>query len=183
MKYLAILALILAPMSPAFAAQMRDMSLSPAESMRQPDIDHSNGSVSGNYQKFLGNTGGTDPVQQRIQDQTGGIGASNRFMDTYCNPNFRPLAMQNNGSMQNCLTTQRQDVCQQFQHLPADAQQTLDQTINCYNADDRGTDCSSFDSRRLQLIKRYWNDQNTARSLVFLPDDIINGSNKCMGAR
>jgi len=175
--------------SPTFAqSQMRDYSLSPGESVQQPNVSHAQS-----------NTGGVAPLGSASSTQFNPYSSplnrpnlvynpnpqtpANSFMTGYCDPNFHPLVM--TGNMQTCFQAAQQQVCQQFQQLPADVQTALDTATACvYNAangDASATEnCSAYDTNRLQLLKKYWQDQNTSYAILFLPDEVLNGPAKCM---
>lgn len=120
--------------------------------------------------------------------------ASRRFMDGYCSNSFTP-AIANDpryAATADCIKRSKEQVCAQFQQLPPDAQNVLDQTIGCNNKllngdaqDPRSSGgamdgCTTTDGSRLQLLKKYWRDMNTAYALVFMPDDVLDGSTKCV---
>jgi hypothetical protein len=168
-----------------------DLSLSPEESFRQPDISHSQSDGFGtptNPQDF-----GHDNA-----DYTPGAyntGGASSFMAGYCDPNFKPIIANAPGlsALQSCLETQKRQSCDEFQHLPADAQAALDSVIDCMQSDSDTADgqraaddpgCLSGDTQRLRLLKKYWHNEAITHALVFMPDDIVAASGKCMqGAR
>jgi hypothetical protein len=171
------------------AKSIPDYSLSPAETAQQPSSPSTNPA----YQQYLNQNNLSNPgLPANAQTPTNTPSVATRFMNGFCDPNFNPAIAGNPqyASMATCLRQQRESICAQFQTLPEDAKRALDQTLDCNskilngeNPDGQpstiGT-CSETDSTRLQLIKKYWKDQNTARALLFLPDDVVDSSSKCL---
>ena len=122
------------------------------------------------------------------------ITVSTHFMEGYCDQNFAPAIAKDShyAVIASCLRQQREQVCSQFQQLPDDAKKVLDHTIDCNSkllngenpdeqtAADATTNCGETDGVRLQLMKKYWRDPNTTYALLFLPDEIMNNSSKCL---
>ncbi len=204
MKYVSTLALITCLISfDASAQRMHDFSMDEQESLQQ-GTTRSN--PSGNYQQFQNQ----QPANQNNPSFNPGLsGSSNyntqlpgqpasRFMAGYCDPNFKPM-LSNAGriaSMNACIETQKKQACDMFAQLPSDAQQVMDSSIGCvYNQANNGQmdengfivqnggaqDCSAGDSQRINLLQRYWQQQNVAYAIVFLPDMVLNAPNRCMG--
>lgn len=171
---------------PAQAARIRDMSLSPEESMRQPDITHSR------PHSWEANTDmqTNQAVPGTLPPGAGGQAQAGRFMDGYCDPNFKPLAGSARGNaMQSCMNAARQEACQTFYHLPADAQAAIDDSVSCVNAASEAGEenpspsgaCQDSERRRLTLAKKYWDNQAVAHALVALPEMVTNPLSGCMG--
>lgn len=163
----------------AEAARMKDMSLSPEESFKQPNI----------ITQVPGLGGAQTPASDPAMPPEQGNGAltntpSARFMDGYCDPNFRP-AVQVNNPLQNCLQQTRLQACDMFRRLPQEAQNAVDQTVTCANtAYEEETirlpsTCKENDRSRLQLIKKYWQEKDTAYALVFLPGMVTDTGSLC----
>jgi len=165
-----------------------DLSLSPEETLNRPDISHS---PDGNYgmrqNPYYNNRNNNGYNPQEAYDS----GTSSRFMTGYCDPNFKPLVANAPGlsGLQSCMETQKQQTCDAFQHLPSDVQAALDSVISCLQSDSdtaegqRASDdpgCTSGDTQRLNLLKKYWGNEAITHALVFMPDEIMNASGKCM---
>lgn len=199
MKYIALIAALACLAShDAHAQRMRDFSMPESDSLNQPT---SNKSQSGNYQQYMNQQGSGD----RFNYQRGSNSnmqlpnqPSTQFMAGYCDPNFRPLLANrgNVANLNNCMENQKKQACDMFANLPRDAQRTMDSIIACQynNANDGGMDengyvqqgrgmqdCSEGDSIRMNLLRQYWNNQNTAYAIVFLPDMVADGASQCMG--
>ena len=176
----------------ALAKPMPDYSLSPSETARQPNISNNTQPLnSGTTPNGVGDF--KNPSAPLLPG--GGMPApSSNFMDGYCDRNFTP-AIANDphyAAIANCLKQQKEQTCAQFQQLPADARQLLDQAISCTNrllsgenpdtpeAMNAPTNCEQTDGARLQLLKKYWRDANTAYALVFMPDNVLASSSTCM---
>lgn len=168
-------------------AQQRipDLSLPPDESLRQPNISHQ-----GN-QPIMGQNG-YDSSDTAARGSTAAPQPSfgTHFIDGYCDPNFRPLIANTPGlaAMQECLDEQKQQACETFRGLPADAKRAISDAIDCRYQISEGAvsgaapgtaDCSPGDTARLQLLEKYWNDSITAQALVFLPDTVLGISGRC----
>lgn len=126
--------------------------------------------------------------------------ASTQFMVGYCDDNFQPL-LANSGriaQLNACISEQKKQACNMFLGMPIDAQRAVDSVISCdYTRANEGQldengyvqqmpsagDCTNGDSLRMNLLKQYWRDQNTAYAIVFLPDMVLNGAARCMGGQ
>src|SRR5262249_40003674 len=106
---------------------------------------------------------------------------SDSFMAGYCDMHFKPVAENE------CMEMQREEICEEFRHLPSDAQGVLDNIIGCMQADagdgqsaanDPG--CVAGDAQRLRLIKKYCNDESTSHALTFLPEEMMKAPEKCL---
>lgn len=184
MKYYLILLFFLIPATALAQGRIPDLSMPPDESLRQPDISHQND----NIQPLMNQNVGTAPNIPIGQNNLPPEQPGTHFIDGYCDPNFRPLIANTPGlaGMQECLEQQKQQSCDTFRNLPADAKRAVSDTVDCrYQAGGGNTqtaaDCSRSDTLRLQMLKKYWGDSDTARALVFLPDDVLGTSGKCTG--
>ncbi|MDE3015731.1 MAG: hypothetical protein KGI29_02265 [Pseudomonadota bacterium] len=182
MKHYLIIIICLIP-SAAFAqSRIRDLSLPPDESLNQPDTPSYN-----NLQPLTnpnGNAAPDIPIDRNNPQQQ----ATAHFIDGYCDPNFKPLIANMPGlaGMQDCLEQQKQQSCSTFHSLPADAKRAVSDAVDCrYQATNGDTqtapDCGASDALRLQLLKKYWGNGDTAQALVFLPGDVLGTSGKCTG--
>ncbi len=180
----------------AMAARMRDMSLSVEDSMREPDITTTNPQDYLNPGGFGSNTQGT----LKAPTKPGGYGSAysgannydatalpaDSYMVGYCDPNVGVRA----GAMQDCIAQGKKQTCDIFAQLPNDAQRLLDRTISCLSDtaeyeddyDSARKDCG-YERARLGLLKKYWEEQQTAYALVFLPDMVMNAAANCMPNR
>jgi len=179
----------------AAAQRMRDMSLSPEESLQQPNISHAQpGYNQANpYQAappaYSRPSTGQD-MYPAMPDNPYGAGPANSFMTAFCDPAFHPVVA-GNSALAACMATQKQQACTAFRQLPAAAKGLLDQAIDCAyaagNADAAAApatyDCAAYDSRRLELLKTYWQDSATAHALIFMPDEVLGGDSLCLRGR
>lgn len=205
-RYIPLAFLLLA--SPAQAQRVQNLSMSPEEMRKQNVQTRINPTTTNN--RLPGNdlmpsvpTQNGYPVisapgaQQPVNNQ-------GHFMDGYCDPNFKPLLARNPkyAGMANCLEQQKQQACGLYAALPPDARGVMDATMDCMAQQQNGgleeapdgtlqptaapaiaRDCSYNDSQRLNLLKRYWQDANTAYALVFIPDLAMDAGGSCMGGR
>lgn len=159
---------------PAEAARIQDMSLTPRESLQQPDIVNATAPLGG--QPAYDNEAAADAYISGT--------ATRRFMDGYCDASVRP-AVSGANALQTCMQEARADACARFQQLPPDAQEVIDRAVACgYAAGEDGAmpdECADNSDRQLQLLRKYWGDQNTAQALVFLPDKVNNPAALCQG--
>src|SRR5690606_31270275 len=134
MKYLLALMLIMTA-SEASAQRIRDMSLSPEESMQQPDISHSQGTLppgnwsnqfdrtyegEGHAQNFQYSGNGYEPARQRY------------FMESFCSPQNKPLVRSARlANMTVCIEEMKVKACDAFRSLPAEAQGSVDGATEC----------------------------------------------------
>jgi hypothetical protein len=198
MKRYALACLMMFVAQDASAQHIRDMSLSVEDSMKQPSsTGNRNNDV---YQQYLQQNGsaGQLPGNSALAPVNPIIGSSAvngtpaaQFMDGYCDPNFRPTIADSASisGMQSCLKQEREQACALFQKLPADVKSVVGDTVNCLynvgnNAGMQGNNveanaCAGNDTRRLQLLKKYWQDQYSMYGLVYLPDDVLGASGKC----
>lgn len=178
-------AALLAMTTSAYAQRMPDYSMSVEESLKpqanptpQPGYNTAPGYP--NYQQMDDN-----PVQQRLREMEMPQ-VTGSFMTGYCDPNFRPVAPVSAVVMV-CLKEQREKSCAQFKSLPPDVQPVVDVAAGCAfalgNNDENLMDpdvCADSDTRRMEILKKYWQDQATASALVFLPDSVAGGDSKCI---
>jgi hypothetical protein len=160
-----------------------DLSMSPQETFDDfknapvQNNNNNNGGWNTNNSDF-GNSFGNGAPPGNVSNTYPTV-PSGSYMEGYCDPNFRPVV--NN----DCMYSQRGNICAEFQHLPPDAKAALDTVIACMENNGPGAmqdpACASADAQRMQLVKKYWNNQNTSHALMFLPDEMIQGSQKCLG--
>jgi hypothetical protein len=201
MKHITALALVTCLLAPAFisdaqAQRMRDFSMPEGESLQQgttrsnktivqPGMNQNN--YNNNYNRGSGYNNAQLPGQP-----------SSQFMVGYCDPNFQPVLANTGriGNLNNCMENQKKEACDMFAGLPRDVQRIMDSVISCeYNntnggqMDENGyinqapqqNDCSQGDSARMNMLRQYWNNQNLAYAIVFLPDMVASGASRCMG--
>ncbi len=121
----------------AWAAGIRDLSMSPTEMLQQNmNVNHAptGGSnltpdVSGiNTNNGMQKLGNVAPIVG-----TPGQLPSKNYMDGYCDPNFKPLMGRSPqyAGIASCLEQQKSEACKLYQSVPADVKQALDASINC----------------------------------------------------
>ncbi|NCY26710.1 MAG: hypothetical protein EBX37_18335 [Alphaproteobacteria bacterium] len=130
---------------------------------------------------------------------------SSNYMDGYCDPNFKPLLSRNAqyANIANCLEQQKTQACELYRNMPADAKKAVDDTMNCLAQGQSGgglveapdgtlqpaapsngqQDCGYTDTNRLTMVKRYWQDQNVAYAIIFVPELAMDNSGACLGGR
>ncbi len=173
----------------ASAQYMRDQSLSVEDTMREPDISYSSNPTS-TWQNQSGQMGEPGLADQPLpgeyrDDDYAREGA--RFMDSYCDPNFRPLVPVRVG-MASCFESIKQKACDGFARLPAEVQGPMNRLVECqYNVAEEPSEyadetrCARLEHEQMRLLKHYWRDQNTAYTILFLPDLVINAGSFCTG--
>lgn len=165
----------------AQAERIRDMSLTPEETMREPDIVNPQST-----QQYLQPQYGTAaPSNVRYND--GGVPQRTFFMDEYCNPSIKPIIQSNalRGIVE-CMDSVKQRACDSFAKLPDEAKTLVDNTVRCvYEAAESGTG-ASYDVQCRQplaeqhwLLKKYWSDNATAYTILFLPDMLVDSASFC----
>lgn len=209
-------ALLLAFSGMAQAQGIRDLSMTPAEMLQQNLHVNPSGAAQQGTSLPPGLPGsatwpkpggGQAPV-------TGAPLPADSYMAGYCAPDFRPLIARSGryAGMAACLQQQREQACQLYARMPADARGALDNAIHCLarrsEAMDHGDEaeeedsgwnfaglggrkkapvsmagCAGGDTQRLAMIQRYWDDQNTVYALVFLPDLVMDSSGSCLNQR
>lgn len=129
---------------------------------------------------------------------------ANNYMEGYCDPNFQPILSRNASyaRIANCLAQLREQACSLYRTMPQDAKTVVDQSVNCLSQNagsnagglieapdgtlqpappSQSTDaCLEADSARLQMLKRYWNEEQTAYAIVFVPDMAMDNSGRCI---
>ncbi len=184
MRYMLVLAAIMCA-GTAHAQRIRDLSLSPQETMRQPDITHSQNQPGGNnWSNDFGQTREGTPYTgntQYGQNQP----TYRYFMDSYCSQDHRPLVHSSHlAAMTSCMDDMRNKACDSFRRLPQDAQSSVDGATECiFSAEDtpytETKACSRFEREQLALVKKYWNNPETAYAIVFIPDMVTNPQTFC----
>ncbi len=177
----------------AYAQRMQDYSMSPEESLQQPDIS---GSQPSNYNQFI--RGAQQPQQHSpigaIGGNVGAVGqaglpsaaSANSFMAGFCDPGFRPAVAATTG-VQACIEQQRQNACQEFQRLPQEVQDVIDRSISCAyiaasgEAPSDNAGCANENAARLELLKKYASDPLSNHALIFMQDSVLNPSANCAG--
>jgi hypothetical protein len=162
--------------SGAYAQQrIPDLSMSPEESLRTPDVAHSGNT---NNQPYAGQ----HAVAPGLGRGAAGEDSSGHFVDGYCDPNFHP-ATQSNSSMQSCLEQQKQQACDAYRALPADVKHAVSRAADCIyaasEADEDKADCAESDAARMALIRKYRGDEAATRALTSLPEDMVNSTGNC----
>jgi|GEM_PF-2419508 len=174
---------------------MRDHSLSPEDSFKQPSIN--NNPV---YQNDL-------TRRSMVKDRAAGIPVpgdipprpdlepAKSFMTGYCDADFIPLLANNRRyfGMEDCLKYQRDEACSRFNSMPKEIKMVMDDAIGClftngngYAADDpthSETDymvCGSSYARRIEMLKKYMSDVYATYVLVYLPDDVLDSAGRCV---
>lgn len=187
----------------AQAQRMQDLSMSPSEMIQQQQQQavHNNNAPQNNsltanpYTAPQYNNMTAPQPAQNFQ-------ASSNYMDGYCDPNFRTMlsGSPRYAGMEACLQQQRQDACARYKAVAPDVKAALDSSINCIYLSSNGDggdeedgewhtgsrsprSCGDASMARLDLLKKYWTDENASYALVFLPDDVMDTSGKCLSRR
>lgn len=176
--------------------RMQDLSLSPEDSMRQPNIN--NNPIEKQYQNDI-------TRRSMSKDQPAfnapppradeGMMPSKSFMEGFCDSNFVPLLANNRRyfGKEDCLKNLRDEACSRFTNLPKDAKLVLDEAISCMftNGNGYASDhpsvsdndymvCGSTYARRIEMLKKYSADPYTNYALIYLPDDVLDSSGRCV---
>lgn len=189
----------------AQAARIQDLSMTPNEMIQQNmNVNHAGKPLPGpNLSPTM--PGGQDRWGNDLPvTGTPDNAPSGNYMTGYCDPNFKPMMARSAAyaGMAACLQKQRDEACQLYQAAANDVRRMIDESVNCMAAgmegdtmgDDEDSDfaptrsamptgCGAVDSKRLSMVKRYWNDQNTAYALVFVPDLVMDNSGSCLKKR
>lgn len=182
MKYLLALILILSA-STAEAQRIRDQSLTPQETMHQPDIINSGTQpLGGNWSNNFGvNNEGTGHSQGMPYNSQGYIPQQSRyFIDSYCDQNAQPLVRsQRLSNMTGCMEDMKNKACDAFRRLPPEARSSVDGATECmFSMEDipyaETKSCGQFERDQLALVKKYWNNPETAYAIAFIPDMVVN---------
>lgn len=182
--------------STAYAERIRDLSLSPEESMRvqsaeqptryfeqQSDDIYTPGSTRGAQSNSSG---------VAMQPPTSGAPRSGYFMDLYCEEWPEPLVHNHRLSgLANCIKEVRQQACKRFAALPEETKYYADNSVKCaYDATQAEIDvaveltCRDAMAQQIRLIKKYWSKPDITYSMLFLPDMVTRGDSFCQdGAR
>jgi hypothetical protein len=173
-----LLALCLIPTLTCAAEKIQDMSMTPQETMKVIGTGNTGGDGT---QPLNGMPGlGAPATVPTTAAPTAESLAPTSYMTGYCDPANKPVVQLTGqaASMQECSAKQRLAACDAFKKLPADAQRTVSDTIEC-NFDATGRDCHGYDGARLDLIKSYWSNQAVAQTILFLPDLIMHPRTDC----
>jgi len=171
----------------ALAAKMQDYSLSPEETVRQPDIMRSNNRFDPYASQY--GTGNTIDTPNRPITGLPDPSANTRkgFMDIYCDTQITPplLDTPKLAGMQECLKNERLQICDLYIRAPREAQEVISDAAECYSqasqAESPNANCSVHHTARLKMIQKSWQDQNTVWSLVFIPEHAAFGTGgKCL---
>lgn len=189
MKYILAIILIMTA-SNASAQRIRDQSLSPEESMRQPDISNSGTQpLGGTWSNNFGINNEGAGHTQNFQSGSVPYGQTNTlyFMDNYCSQQNKPLVSSSHlAYMTGCMEDIKVKACDAFQRLPIEVMRKLDIIINCaFNAATMNTvtngdsACDYRHELQLELLKTYWNNQDISYNIAFMPDMVANPVTFC----
>lgn len=194
----------------AQAKRIQDLSMSPNEMIRnnvQTNVPQQQQPLPGsNMMPAYPTQGGYPAPGSNVQPLIGQQAVpSNNYMDGYCDPNFKPLLSRNPqyANMAACLEQQKIQACDLYRTLPVDAKKAVDDSMNCLAGQQEGgglveapdgtlqpaapagrtQDCGYTDTNRLAMVKRYWQDQNVAYAIIFVPDLAMDNSGACLGGR
>jgi hypothetical protein len=205
MKHLFIAAVMVVGFAAQAQARIQNLSMTPQEMLQQNmNINKPGVPLPGpNLSPAMPQAG--NGWSNNAAPITGAPGSmpSNSYMEGFCDPNFRPLISRNAqiASMAACMQQQRGEACRMYREVPEDVRRVLDETINCAaqaaegneGSEDedgnwsatpgQGSHCGASDTRRMDLVKKYWTDQNTVYALVFVPDLVMDNSGNCLRKR
>ncbi|MGE0753739.1 MAG: hypothetical protein AB7L92_01105 [Alphaproteobacteria bacterium] len=174
--------------STAYAQRMRDFSLSPGETMREPDNINPNSTDPYLRPPPGGTTEGYGYGGSR-NNFSSATGTPQRtfFMEEYCQPGLQPIIRSSRvrGIME-CYDSVKQQACERFSKLPEDAVTLVDNTVRCvYQTAESGSG-ASYDvhcrqpyAEQLWVLKKYWNEPDTAYTILFLPDMVVDSTLFC----
>lgn len=107
-------------------------------------------------------------------------GMNRGFINKFCSSDYAPKNASSE-AQQSCMDTQRQEACERFQHAAVNIQRVLSQAIDC-EANSSGyndSECDGLDASRLDMLKQYWQDEDTSYTILFLPDMVVNSAANC----
>jgi len=169
--------------SSAYAAQLRDYSQTPEETMRNAPSESATMESLPSYQ----NNNAPLPLPTVNNNQA-------RFMDAYCNPTTGDK-MANSNALSHCLKNARNEACRRYTSLPPDAKDAIDREVSCgvmlmgADAEDDPSSrnrCKNIEADNFQIIKKYKDDLPVAQALLTVPDLINKAGANCarsIGAR
>lgn len=102
------------------------------------------------------------------------------FINTFCNGVIPPKP--GTEAQQSCMDTQKQEACERFSRAAVNIQRIMSQAIDCEADNSNGqakSDCDSTDASRLDLLKQYWDDEDSSYTILFLPDMVFNSAATC----
>jgi hypothetical protein len=156
----------------AEAARIKDLSLSPTESFKEPDISSTHTPTIDNNQ-----APGTPSQPMPGKD-------TKRFMSAYCNAAAMPTTS-NSNALSACLKKTHEEACARFLRLPEDAQAAVDQKIVCTNSFTRSDDgaaselCKSTDASYVQILEKHTKDTDTVYGMAAIPKMVNDPMNLC----
>lgn len=140
--------------------------------------------ISPNMGKNLGNPFDRNLSRSDINSRRlppGTRGSSQRgFINRFCSAEYTPKNASSE-AQQSCMDTQRQEACDRFQNAAVNIQRVLSQAIDC-EANSSGyadSDCDGLDANRLDMLKQFWQDEDTSYTILFLPDMVLNSAANC----
>ncbi len=166
------------PLSAQAAEQVRDMSLSPEQTLREPSIKRS----------IQGDTWYDPKMAQQLRESSNDATSSvppvngdelsapsssdSSFMNKFC---------ASKDSVPTCRESQRMETCDRFKRTAINVQQVLDRVVACDAKVQKGieADCDGLDAGRLDLLKQYWQDEDMSYTILFLPDMVQNAAADC----
>jgi len=99
----------------------------------------------------------------------------NNFCSSVAQKNTDPARL-------SCIDAQKQEACERFARAAVNIQKVMTTAIDC-EADTTGgnskADCDSTDASRLDLLKQYWDDEDSSYTVLFLPDMVFNAEANC----
>lgn len=110
-------------------------------------------------------------------------GGERGFINRFCDSAYRPQPAAS-APQQDCMDSQRQQACERFSHAPVSVQKLLSQAVDCEAnaANPTPYGCDGLDANRLDLLKQYWQDEDTSYTILFLPDLVLNSAENCTAA-
>lgn len=107
-------------------------------------------------------------------------GMNRGFINKFCSSDYAPRNASSD-AQKSCMDTQRQEACDRFQHAAVNIQRILSQAIDC-EANSSGynnSECDGLDASRLDMLKQYWQDEDTSYTILYLPDMVVNSASNC----
>lgn len=105
------------------------------------------------------------------------------FINVFCSSGYAPK-INLTDTQQACMENQRKQACERFGRININIKRILSKAIDC-ESNTNGyikSGCDGLDTSRLDLLKQYWQDEDIAYTILFLPDMVLNSPVNCSEA-